>query len=59
MRKVKATKGPGKSKLDKHRDEIIALLNNGSTKTFVAKKYESSVPNLYNWVKRHEISVEK
>ena len=25
-------KGPGKSKLDKHREEIIALLRNGSTK---------------------------
>ena len=24
-------KGPGKSKLDKHREEIVALLKNGST----------------------------
>ena len=31
--------GPGKSKLDKYHDEIVALLNNGSTKSFVAKKY--------------------
>lgn len=45
-------KGPGKSKLDKHREEIIALLKNGSTKTFVAKRYDTSVPNLYNWVKK-------
>lgn len=28
-------KGPGKSKLDKHRVEIEALLKNGSTKTFL------------------------
>ncbi|MBV5342993.1 recombinase family protein, partial [bacterium] len=40
-------KGPGKSKLDQHKDEIIALLKNGSTKTFVAKKYKTSLPNLY------------
>ena len=44
-------KGPGKSKLDQHQDEIIALLRNGSTKTFVAKKYKTSIPNLYNWLK--------
>jgi DNA invertase Pin-like site-specific DNA recombinase len=47
-------KGPGKSKLDQHKDEIIALLNNGSTKTFVAKKYETSLPNLYNWLKMND-----
>lgn len=47
--------GPGKSKLDQYKDEIIALLNNGSTKTFVAKKYGTSLPNLYNWLKRHNI----
>jgi len=44
-------KGPGKSKLDQHRDEIFALLNNGSTKTFIAKKYDTSLPNLFNWIK--------
>ena len=49
--KLGRPKGPGKSKLDAHRDEIIALLNNGSTKTFVSKKYETSLPNLYNWLK--------
>lgn len=49
--KLGRPKGPGKSKLDQYKDEIIALLNNGSTKTFVAKKYETSLPNLYNWLK--------
>ncbi|WP_306547612.1 recombinase family protein [Desulfobulbus sp.] len=47
-------KGPGKSKLDQHKEEILALLKNGSTKTFVAKKYETSLPNLYNWLKMKE-----
>jgi len=44
-----------KSKLDQHKDEIVAMLNNGSTKSFVAKKYETSVPNLYNWLKKNKI----
>jgi DNA invertase Pin-like site-specific DNA recombinase len=53
--KLGRPKGPGKSKLDKHREEIIALLNNGSTKTFVAKRYKASLPNLYNWLKKNKI----
>ncbi|MFH1080475.1 MAG: recombinase family protein [Pseudomonadota bacterium] len=48
-------KGPGKSKLDKYRPEIIALLENGSTKTFVAKRYQSTVANLYNWMQKNSV----
>ncbi len=51
--------GPGKSKLDSHKEEIIALLNNGSTKTYVAKKYGSSIPNLFNWLKKKNININK
>lgn len=47
-------KGPGKSKLDKYKEEIMALLKNGSTKTFVAKKYGCSVPNLFNWLNKNK-----
>jgi DNA invertase Pin-like site-specific DNA recombinase len=47
-------KGPGKSKLDRHEDEIFALLKNGSTKTFIAKRYETSVPNLFNWLAKNK-----
>lgn len=46
-------KGAGKSKLDQYKEEIVALLNNGSTKTFVAKRYGTSLPNLLNWLKRN------
>ena len=53
--KLGRPKGPGRSKLDPHKDEIIALLNNGSTKTFVANKYNTSLPNLYNWLKINNI----
>lgn len=54
--KLGRPKGPGKSKLDQYKEEIIALLNNGSTKTFVAKRYGCSVPNLFNWISRNEIT---
>jgi DNA invertase Pin-like site-specific DNA recombinase len=51
--KLGRPRGPGKSKLDEHREEIIALLKNGSTKTHVAKKYGTSLPNLYNWLTKN------
>jgi len=47
--------GPGKSKLDQYRPEIIALLANGSTKTFIAKRYETTLPNLFNWMKKNNV----
>lgn len=46
-------KGPGKSRLDEFREEIVALLSNGSTKTYVARKYKTTVPNLYNWLRKN------
>jgi len=53
--KLGRPKGPGKSKLDQHREEIIALLKNGSTKKYVAKKYGTTSPNLINWIKKNKI----
>ena len=50
-------KGPGKSKLDKHRPEIEALLKIGSTKKYVAQRFNSSAPNLLNWLKKNKIKV--
>ena len=44
--------GPGKSKLDPFRLEIEALLKNGATKTFVAKRYGTSAANLHLWLKK-------
>jgi DNA invertase Pin-like site-specific DNA recombinase len=46
-------RGPGKSKLDKHREEIISLIKTGSTQIYIAKKYGMSQPNLYNWLKKN------
>ncbi|SPD72010.1 Resolvase family protein [uncultured Desulfobacterium sp.] len=50
-------KGPGRSKLDDHKEEIIALLKNGSTKVYVARRYETSIPNLFNWIKKNGLDV--
>jgi DNA invertase Pin-like site-specific DNA recombinase len=49
--------GPGKSKLDKYREEIIALLKTGSSKTYLARKYKTSLPNFYNWLKKNKITI--
>ena len=48
-------KGRGKSKLDKFKPEIEALLKNGSTKTFIAKRYGTSLSNFYKWMKNMSI----
>src|SRR5260370_31973204 len=39
-------KGIGKSKLDVYQMEITALLKNGATKTWIARKYRTTCPNL-------------
>jgi DNA invertase Pin-like site-specific DNA recombinase len=45
-------RGPGKSKLDRYQLEIEALLANGSTQKFIAKRYGTAEGNLYNWLKK-------
>ncbi len=47
--------GQGSSRLDQFKLEIEALIKNGSSKTFIAKRYKTSLPNLYNWMKKQEI----
>lgn len=54
--KLGRPKGSGKSKLDKFKPEIEALLANGSTKRFIAKRYEITECSLYRWLKKHGIS---
>ena len=48
--KLGRPKGPGKSRLDPFQPEIVALLRNGSPKSFVAKRYQVSEPTLWNWL---------
>lgn len=54
-RQLGRPRGPGKSKLDQYREEIESLLKNGSTKSFVAKRYGTTTANLHNWLKKNEI----
>jgi len=56
-RQLGRPKGPGKSRLDKFRPEIEALLANGSKKKFIAQRYGVTEPTLYNWLKRHNIQI--
>ena len=50
--------GPGKSKLDEHRPEIEALLKTGSTKKYVAARFKTSAPNLWNWMRKNKIDIQ-
>jgi len=51
-------KGPGKSKLDPFRDEIIALLKAGmATKAAICRKYGTTAGNLRNWLMKNQIGI--
>ena len=52
-------KGPGKSKLDPHRHEIIDKLKLGVPKTKIAKRYGTTPVNLHNWLTKNKIKVEE
>lgn len=53
--KLGRPRGPGKSKLDPFRPEIEALLANGSTQRFIARRYNTTEANLHSWMKIREI----
>jgi len=52
-------KGVGKSKLDQHKIEIEALLQNGSTKKFIAVRYSTTPANLHHWLNKNGINQAK
>jgi DNA invertase Pin-like site-specific DNA recombinase len=51
--KLGRPRGVGKSKLDQFRPEIEALLNNGSTQKFIARRYGITEANLSQWMQKH------
>ena len=51
-------KGIGKSKLDPFRPEIEGLLKNGSTQSFIAKRYNTTPGNLHKWLAKHSLSIQ-
>ena len=52
-KKLGRPKGSGKSKLDKYRPEIEALMANGSTQRFIAERHGTTEANLSRWLKKH------
>jgi DNA invertase Pin-like site-specific DNA recombinase len=50
--KLGRPKGPGKSKLDALRPEIVGLLVNGATQKYVAQRYHTTQANLHNLLKK-------
>lgn len=57
--KLGRPKGSGKSKLDKHRQEIEALLANGSTQRYIASRFNTTESNLSRWMKKHGLERRK
>jgi DNA invertase Pin-like site-specific DNA recombinase len=55
--KLGRPKSAGKSKLDEYREEIVALLRNGSSEKFVAGRYGTSQVNLYNWLNKNNMDL--
>jgi DNA invertase Pin-like site-specific DNA recombinase len=51
--KLGRPRGVGKSKLDKHRPEIEALLANGSTQKYIANRYNTTEANLSRWLRKY------
>jgi len=51
--KLGRPKGVGKSKLDKHRPEIEALLAHGSTQKYIADRVNTTEANFSRWLKKH------
>ena len=48
--KLGRPQGKGKSKLDEHTDDIMRLINLGVPKTLIAKQYNTTIGNLYNFL---------
>jgi len=54
--KLGRPRGVGKSKLDIYRVEIEALIKNGSTQKFIAKRYQTTEANLHHWLKQRGLA---
>ena len=54
--KLGRPKGKGKSKLDEYKEEILKLVELKVPKTIIAKRYNTTIPNLYNYLKNFEVA---
>ncbi|MFO7739824.1 MAG: recombinase family protein [Desulfatiglandaceae bacterium] len=57
-KRIGRPRGPGKSRLDKYRPEIEALLKTGSTIKYISKRYKMSPQAVAAWMKRRQITRE-
>jgi DNA invertase Pin-like site-specific DNA recombinase len=53
--KLGRPRGVGRSKLDPYRPEIEALLANGTTQKFIARRYHTTEANLSRWMKLYHL----
>jgi len=53
--KLGRPRGVGKSKLDQYKPEIEALIANGSTQKFIARRYLTTEANLSRWLKKYKL----
>lgn len=53
--KLGRPKGKGKSKLDEHKEDISKLIELHVPKTIIAKQYNTSVVNLYGFLKYSKV----
>ena len=54
--------GGKKSKLDKNKKQILKMIEDNVTRKVIAKKYKTSLPNLYKWLRKNrsaKITVDK
>lgn len=54
--KLGRPRGVEKSKLDAYRVEIEALIQNGSTQKFIAKRYHTTEVNLHHFLKQRGLA---
>lgn len=57
--KLGRPKDSGTSKLDKHRPEIEALLETGSTQRYIASRFHTTESNLSRWMTKHGLKRRK
>ena len=55
--KLGRPRGKGKSKLDQYKDDILKLVELGVPKTLIAKQYNTTTGNLYNFLNNLNTSV--
>ncbi len=52
---MKLGRPPGHGRLDAYREEIVALLANGSSPRFISERYGTAPGNVRRWMKQHHL----